>query len=70
MNTEELKQAIADAESIAKTGTREEKEDFAAWAGFSIAYYSSQYNEEARANLKTVNTIYTAYLKALSEANK
>ena len=70
MNSEELKQAIADAESIAKTGTREEKEDFAAWAGISIAYYSSQYNEEARANLKIVKQIYTAYLKALNEANK
>lgn len=62
---ERLQQAIEQAIEIAKTGTKEEKENFVAWACTAINWFSSQFNEESRTGLKVVEAQYEAYLKAL-----
>ena len=51
---EDLQQAINDAIEIAKHGTTEEKQDFVAWACAAINWFSSQFNEESKHELKVV----------------
>ena len=67
---EELKEAIRDAESIARTGATREREDFVEWASQAIAYYSSQRGEDMRRACEIVSAQYKAYLKALPERGK
>lgn len=49
---EKLQQAIEEAIKIAKTGTKEDKEDFVAWACIAINWFSSQFDDEGKKNFK------------------
>ena len=63
---EKVQQTINEAIEVAKHGTTEEKQDFVAWACAAINWFSSQFNEESKHELKVVEAQYKAYLEALN----
>lgn len=60
----ELREAIIEAENIAKYGTSGEKENFVEWACETLRWLSSQGDKKG---VEIVSAQYKAYLNALKE---